>query len=128
MPSKTPVALLAILLMIGPGVAAFVPRTLDNRYPPDAVGLVMEWDLNAYPGAAIPYWINPTIPAGFSPFEPSSSPEEIVEKIHNAFRAWESVPTSTVKFRFAGFTDGGEAIDRRMVVSITLAPTRKRSN
>lgn len=93
------------LLMIAPGVTAFVPRNLHNGYPADAVGLVMKWDLAAYPDGAIPYWINPTIPAGFTPFEPTNSIDVILAKVHNAFRAWENVSTAKVKFRFAGFTE-----------------------
>jgi matrixin len=117
-------ASLVIVLMIAPNLAAFVPRTLHNRYPSDVVGLVMKWDLAAYQDAAIPYWINPTIPAGFTPFEPTSSRDAILEKVQNAFRAWENVPTSAVKFRFAGLTDAREATDGRMVVSFSASPPR----
>lgn len=82
----------------------------------------MKWDLAGLPDGAIPYWVNPTIPAGFTPFEPASSADVIVAPVHEAFRTWENVSTSMVKFRFAGFTDAGEASDGKMVVSFSGAP------
>lgn len=113
---------LVALVMLASSIEAFVPRTLHSGYPPDAAGRVMKWDLSTFADGAIPYWINPTIPAGFTPLEPTNSADVIVAKVHEAFRAWENVSTSTVKFRFAGFTDAGDAGDGRMVVSFSTAP------
>ena len=112
-----------LVLLSAPLTLAFVPRTLHSAYPPDAVGLVMKWDLAGFANGAIPYWINPTIPAGFTPFEPTSSTDVVLARVHAAFQAWE-VPTSRVKFRFAGFTDAVDAIDGKMVVSFSIAPAR----
>jgi hypothetical protein len=116
-------ALSLLVLFSGLRVMAFVPLNLHSRYPADVAGFVTKWDLTAYPDGAIPYWINPTIPAGFTPFEPTNSPDVILAKVHDAFRTWESVSTSKVKFRFAGFTDATSTADGRNVVSFSLSPS-----
>ena len=74
----------ALVLLSAPLTSAFVPRTLHSAYPPDAVGLVMKWDLAGFAHGAIPYWINPTIPAGFTPFEPTSSTDVVLARVHAA--------------------------------------------
>jgi hypothetical protein len=115
---------LVILLVMASAARAFTPRTLHRGYPSDAVGFVMKWDLAAYPDGAIPYWINRNIPAGFTPFEPTSSIDAVLARVHEAFRTWEHVSTARVRFRFAGFTDATDVVDGNMVVSFTAAPAR----
>ncbi len=105
----------AAMLAVSVVASAHVPMTQTST------GVRYFWDLSAYPNGAVPYFVNPTLPAGATAIEPpGTSAKDLVALTRAAFQMWQDVPTSTIRFTFKGTTTLTNGFDGINVV--TFAP------
>lgn len=109
----------AVWLVLGPTFAAMHLTVGPDE---DAAGYCERWDLSAYPDG-IPFLVQPNARVGGQPILPVPVPaERIVRAARNAFHAWQDVPTSAIRFAYAGTTDRRNGLDGRNVVTLDPDP------
>jgi len=113
------IALLAAAVAVAPVFPAMYLTVAPGN---DASGYRERWDLAKVPDG-IPFLVHPAPRAGGKPIQPSPvSEERIIRIARDAFAPWQDVPTSEIRFSYAGTTQSRNRLDGLNVVTFDPDP------